>query len=262
MQRSYAQLLAAVSRVFSPEPRLPLPLQSGAPPRIIHVVALGDSFAERAKNSGLRAALSGLNPGYVINVVEESTALDVMQRHFPDYLAFYKTLQGSWRSDLVRYFIMFLHGGVYIDLDLQPLLGFDALLERLRAVVAARREHSSLVRRVFCIGARKILPYEGANGFMIAPAGDTIFLDLAKTMMQQANQEKDLYGANVKRFYDTLSTWFPAISAYTAVDDTFFLQEVEVERMTSTSPSYTINVLPEEPVMLSNGWAGVRWPDA
>ena len=162
----------------------------------------------------------------------------------------------------MRYLVLYVYGGVYLDLDLQPLIGFDAMLKRLQEATAINGNHTVRVHRVFCIGARKILPFEGANGFIIAPPGDPFFLTLAHSMMQQVDLASDEYGANVKRFYSALAVRFPAIREYSAIEDAYFLREVEVARFASSSPSYTINALPEEPVMLSNGWAGLRWPEA
>jgi hypothetical protein len=245
--RTRAQLAAAISRVFTPT-------TCPAPPQIVHVVALGDHYISRAQSTNFGEAILHLNPGYKLNIVDETASLRLLQDHFPEYVELYALLPHiAWRSDLVRYVLMYLYGGVYIDLDLQPLVGFDALMLRTQLPAPAPP-----TRSVFCLGARAVPPFEGANGFMVAPANDTIFLTLASGMRDLLNSSD--YGASVKYFFAALSARYNGMREYTAIDGAFFLREVEVARL-SSSPSYTMNVQPDECVLLSDGWAGTSWPE-
>ena len=53
----------------------------------------------------------------------------------------------QWRSDLARYEILYDHGGVYIDCDLEPLRPIDDLIDGHEAVIA--RECQRFVNNAF-----------------------------------------------------------------------------------------------------------------
>ena len=52
-----------------------------------------------------------------------------IQDHYPDFLEFYDSYSYNiQRADVIRYFILYTYGGVYVDLDLECLQPIDRLL--------------------------------------------------------------------------------------------------------------------------------------
>lgn len=67
-----------------------------------------------------------LNPDWGYQLWNGKTMNDFIQRFYPEYYEFYKSLP-LWihRCDLFRYFIMYHYGGVYLDMDFIPLKRLD-----------------------------------------------------------------------------------------------------------------------------------------
>jgi len=73
-------------------------------------------------------SLKRLHPDwkYVLSTDEDN--LELVHKHFPHYLELYQSLpKNIMRADMVRYMWLYLHGGVYIDLDYEALKCFDPL---------------------------------------------------------------------------------------------------------------------------------------
>jgi len=67
-----------------------------------------------------------MNPNWNYVLVTEDYALDVVKRYFPDfydtYVSFKYTIQ---RIDAIRYLLLYLYGGIYLDLDYTCNKSFD-----------------------------------------------------------------------------------------------------------------------------------------
>ena len=62
---------------------------------------------------------------------DEDNRLFIRSRH-PDYLDTYDSFPANiHRADVIRYFILFHYGGLYVDLDFECLKSFDSLVEKL-----------------------------------------------------------------------------------------------------------------------------------
>lgn len=254
--RTRSILAAAASRVFFPPA---CALRADAVPRIVHVVALDEGASSVSpRMRALDDALRALNPGYEVNIVDLAAASTFLERSFPSHAAHFKSLQSSaMRTALVRALLVFARGGFVLDPDVQPLLSFDALLVRVRAL-SSPSTHS-----VFCLGARSSPPFEGAPGFFAAPAGNPLLLSLADGATESAaaerrSQESDASASSLqgRSFFTALLDHYPAMRPYAAVDGTYFLQEVEVDG------GRVFNTLPDESVLVSAGWADSTWPGA
>ncbi|KAL3132262.1 hypothetical protein ABBQ32_008850 [Trebouxia sp. C0010 RCD-2024] len=70
------------------------------------------------------------NPSWRVVLWTDEQNRALVQNHFPWLLAFYDTLEGVYRADLVRPLYMHLYGGVYADIDFVALRPFDELLQR------------------------------------------------------------------------------------------------------------------------------------
>ena len=70
-----------------------------------------------------------LNPDYNIELSLDKQCYDFMKTHFNEYVAnlFNKIPQGMHKADLWRLCKLFIHSGVYSDIDLVPYLNLNTL---------------------------------------------------------------------------------------------------------------------------------------
>lgn len=253
--RTRSILAAAASRIFVP-PACDAATRGVGIPRIVHVVALEAPSMQVKKLSN---ALQALNPGYTINIVDAAAASSLVKLQSQVHATRFDSLANTEaRTILVQALLLYTQGGVSLDLRVQPLVGFDALLERARAL------SSSSTRSVFCIGARNAPPFEGSLRFVAVPAGNPVFLSLADSIADGSDApaaEGSPGGPDAsaawlsRRFFLSLADRYPAMRPYAAVDGAYFLQEVEVGLA-----GRVYNTLPDESVLASTGWADDTWP--
>jgi mannosyltransferase OCH1-like enzyme len=78
------------------------------------------------------------NPGYHFDLWDDADNRAFIARHFPWFLRIYDSYPAEiYRADMVRYFYLYMYGGLYADLDTQCLKPLDAVLAR-RGVVLGR----------------------------------------------------------------------------------------------------------------------------
>lgn len=87
-------------------------------PRIIHQTLpnkaeINPAFIENAKK------LKRLNPGWSYRLYDDHDIRTFIDHHYPDMLPVYERINpeyGPARADLFRYLLMYLYGGVYLDI--------------------------------------------------------------------------------------------------------------------------------------------------
>lgn len=68
------------------------------------------------------------NPGWRYTLLTDADNREICARYFPEYLATYDAFPHAiQRADAIRYVILYLFGGVYLDLDYRALRGFDSI---------------------------------------------------------------------------------------------------------------------------------------
>jgi hypothetical protein len=158
--------------------------------------------------------------------------------HFPEFSELYHEIQRpQYKSDLIRYLYLYLFGGYYIDIDIQPRLPLYSIFEKTK--------NSSTF---FAIGAhtsKRKNTYEICNGFIGTCAGRKEFLELAIRIKEDPNP-KD-YGTNVKTLYKILSKG-QEIKPFEKNPETsiYFFREVQ-------HANYYFFVNHKEIIALSNG---------
>ena len=67
-----------------------------------------------------------LNPGFNYFLFDDNDCREFIKTHFkPDVLDAYDSLiPGAYKADLWRYCVLFIHGGIYMDIKYTPLNGF------------------------------------------------------------------------------------------------------------------------------------------
>ena len=71
--------------------------------------------------------LKNANPGFVHELFDDNDCRQFIREHFPNEVLYaFDTLKpGAYKADLWRYCVLYIHGGVYIDIKYTPVNGFS-----------------------------------------------------------------------------------------------------------------------------------------
>ena len=98
-------------------------------PRIIHQTFIQQEVSKKMYETSLK--WSKLNPEYEYRFYDNKDCRDIIKNNFKeDVLNAYDTLlPGAYKSDLWRACILYLYGGVYIDIAMEPLIPLRDIIE-------------------------------------------------------------------------------------------------------------------------------------
>lgn len=101
-------------------------------PKIIHQVWEGRTEPSMpARLKVLANTWKECNPGWEYHLWNGEEMDKLVETHFPEYLSLYRSFPYNvQRWDTIRYMILYVHGGVYVDLDSECYQPMDALLEK------------------------------------------------------------------------------------------------------------------------------------
>lgn len=123
--------------------------------------------------------LKRLNPEFEYHFFNDTDRENFIKENFDfDVLyAYRKLIPGAYRADLFRYCVLYIHGGIYLDIKFKPFKGF-------KFIELTEKEH-------FCWD----LPesnYGISNGLMVAKPGNTYLLNAIKKVVY--NVKNNFYG--------------------------------------------------------------------
>jgi hypothetical protein len=130
-------------------------------------------------------AIRSANPELEYCFFDEATCIAFIAQHFAnDVVHAYNTLvPGAYKADLWRYCVMYIHGGVYLDIKYQCVDGF-------RFIDIMDREHFVLERIVNW----KPETHGIYNALIIAKPGNPLFLQCIEHIVR--NTQTNYYGFN------------------------------------------------------------------
>jgi mannosyltransferase OCH1-like enzyme len=93
-------------------------------PKIIFQTWKTDEVPDEWKYA--QSTIKTMNPDWKYVFITDEDILHIAREHFPDFLPNLINMEyGVQRADAVRYMMLYLHGGVYIDLDYIAIKSFD-----------------------------------------------------------------------------------------------------------------------------------------
>ena len=99
-------------------------------PRIIHQTAKTEDIPEQWR--GFQKTVRSLHPSWEYKLWTDDANLELVSRNAPRWLALYQALpRNIMRADMIRYIILQLEGGLYLDLDYEVFRPFDLLKEKI-----------------------------------------------------------------------------------------------------------------------------------
>ena len=80
--------------------------------------------------SDLKDYILSKNPGYKYKYYNNTDCIKFISKHFnkDTVNAFNKLKPGAYKADLFRYCYLYINGGIYLDLDLKPLVPIDNII--------------------------------------------------------------------------------------------------------------------------------------
>lgn len=165
---------------------LPHPNLSDAIPRVIY-----QTWGTKELSPGMEAAVQKLkdeNIGFHYEIYDDDECRTFIEQNFPlEVLYAYDSLiPGAYKADLWRYCILYLNGGVYLDIKFEPVDGFS-----LESLMYDDED-------CFCINGDSIY-----NGFMIVKAGNKYLAEAIKRIYLncmnkcQGNSDSDPTGSGL-----------------------------------------------------------------
>jgi mannosyltransferase OCH1-like enzyme len=113
-------------------------------PKIVHITwkstAIPVSTADWVKQ------WTKVNPDYAVWFWTDDDAKDFIKQYYSYFLdTFTKYKTGIFRADAMRYFILYHYGGIYADLDIEPLKSLDPIRQQYACVMAREpTEHAQI----------------------------------------------------------------------------------------------------------------------
>ena len=125
------------------------------------------------------------NPELEYFLYDDNDCIDFLKTYFPkDVVDAYNTLlPGAYKADLWRYCVMYIHGGVYLDIKYQCVDGF-------KFIDIMDREHFVLERPYYW----KPGTYGIYNALIIAKPGNSLLLECIQNIVR--NTQTNYYGYN------------------------------------------------------------------
>lgn len=106
-----------------------------------------------------------------------------LQQHFPEYVSVIRQLRGAHKADLFRYAVLYVHGGVYMDIKLELVQPLDAIVDMTRYAITTNLSGNPQPPPDY--------HHTLFQSMIAAPPRQTLFLDLMAFMaahVQQARQ--------------------------------------------------------------------------
>lgn len=100
-------------------------------PKIIHLTCNNKHKILRPLYTRVYTKYQDLYPDYNIKLHDNNDIYKIIKLHFPEHLQIVKDITNSGiLSDLFRYLILYLEGGIYSDMDCEPLKHVDYLYKK------------------------------------------------------------------------------------------------------------------------------------
>ena len=120
-----------------------------------------------------------LNPNFKYYLFDDNDCREFIKTHFENDVlnAFDTLIPGAYKADLWRYCVLYIHGGIYLDIKYIPVNGF-------KLIELVEKEHFVLDR---------LPPLTIYNALMVCKAGNPFLLDAIHTIVQ--NVKNKYYGS-------------------------------------------------------------------
>lgn len=146
------------------------------------------------------------NPEYDYRLITDQEAIEIIKKHFDQRMlnAFQQLFLGAAKGDFVRYIVLYLYGGIYLDLDASINTDLNTIISpndefiffingdrNLEQFCFAIRPRHPLMKKVI---EEMITRLEKKESNIFIATGPTLFNDVIYNIMSNTN----IYDTNVK----------------------------------------------------------------
>jgi len=123
------------------------------------------------------------NPEFIYHLYDDADCLDFITQHFDKSVvnAYTTLIPGAYKADLWRYCVLYINGGVYLDIKFYPINGFKFLEIINSEHFVKDREHILKERGIY-------------NGFIISKPNNVILWNCIRKIVDNVNTQ--FYGKN------------------------------------------------------------------
>lgn len=112
-------------------------------PKIIHQIWLSSEIPENLKH--LSASFSRIMPDWEHRIWDDALSLELVETKFPEFRAAFLSLESPVaKVDLLRYMVLFEHGGLYADMDCECKRRLDFITEQDELILCREVDTQSI----------------------------------------------------------------------------------------------------------------------
>ena len=132
----------------------------------------------------VREHIERLNPGYSYRIINFEQGKQIVRENLDELLAericssLDKMPRYCHRSDLLRYCLLYIYGGVYLDVDLKPTIPFNQIIKPNTDLITCFGSGGDKVDGFEFKDRNKKLQQIMANGLFASKKGNILLLDL------------------------------------------------------------------------------------
>jgi inositol phosphorylceramide mannosyltransferase catalytic subunit len=139
------------------------------------------------------------NPEYDYRLITDNDGIFLIKKYFTERVlnAFKQLTLGAAKGDFIRYIVLYLYGGVYLDLDASIDLGLNTLIDRDAEFIFFINGDANLEQFCFMIKPRHVLMekiieemvtrIENKEPSIFIATGPTLFNDVIYNTMNNTN---------------------------------------------------------------------------
>ncbi len=132
------------------------------------------------------------NPEFKYTLYDDDECIQLIRSHFPAEVldTFHRLIPGAYKADLFRYCVLYVYGGIYLDIKFECCHGFQLteLVDKPHYVMDRQTDPKT---QISYVEPGKILVY---NGCMVSPARNPILMKCIIKIVENVNQQE--YGFN------------------------------------------------------------------
>lgn len=179
-------------------------------PRIIHLTYKDHNIPKVWQNT--ISSWKKYHPNWEIKFWSDVDNRQLIKHKYNWFLKTYDSYEyGIQRADAIRYFILYTYGGIYSDMDIEPIKNFDKIFQKIsdKNVYLIRTPQMSYV----------------TNCFMASKPGSKFWLDVFKIMKRDSDNPSYLW---IGKHWKVMNTTGPLMlnriyEAYQNKDEISFL---------------------------------------
>lgn len=135
-------------------------------PKIIHMTWKSEELPEHF--NAIREYWKTLNPEYEFRLWTDEDNRKLIEEEFPFFLEVYDSYKKHiQRVDAVRYCILYLYGGIYIDLDFLPIRPIDDFLDDCKLVLGKEPPFAAARSKMEKIVSNAVMATTAHNDFFL-----------------------------------------------------------------------------------------------